>query len=221
LEDEAEGDGYRPDRVVAAFGGWSAGGFGTLYNYHWMLDDLQWPATVAFPDSALALDNGSAYYSVRMLGVLLVESWNAMPYLPPYCFRGECAVGPILYDATAPRLKAVPNQQFLILSNQNDNTQVSTTFFSGNAAWINEERSTVCDTRDLNGIHYYLTSDTESVHVVSRSHFYSEAVDGVVMSDWLWNGVVEDPNSTMSVMEEGDFVTAIPGVDPFPCQVPP
>ena len=45
-------------------------------------------------------------------------------YLPPYCFATNCGVGPVLLDATAPRLKAVPEQQFLVLSNQVDSTQV-------------------------------------------------------------------------------------------------
>ena len=40
-------DGYRPDRIRVLFGGFSAGGFGTLYNYHYVLDDLQWAHTAA------------------------------------------------------------------------------------------------------------------------------------------------------------------------------
>src|SRR6056297_1127002 len=34
--DEAGGDGFRPDELIALFGGFSAGGYGTLYNYHWV-----------------------------------------------------------------------------------------------------------------------------------------------------------------------------------------
>ena len=52
--DEQGGQGFRPDQLVAIFGGWSAGAYGTLYNYHWFLDDLQWPRTMAFPDAGLA-----------------------------------------------------------------------------------------------------------------------------------------------------------------------
>ncbi|MGB5809593.1 MAG: pectin acetylesterase-family hydrolase [Polyangiales bacterium] len=218
--DEEDGDGYRPDQIVAAFGGFSAGAFGTLYNYHWLLDDLQWPATAAFPDAALALDSGG-FTSVATLGNILLNAWAARPFFPPYCFEGVCAVGPVMYEATAPRLKAVPNQQFLILSNQNDQTQVNTTFFPSTAAWINEERATACQTRDLNGIHYYLTGVVDSVHVVSLGPLYDEAVDDQVMSDWLWEGVIADPDATVSRMEEGSFVLDIPGVDPFPCPVPP
>lgn len=221
LLDEQGGAGYRPDQIVAAFGGWSAGGFGTLYNYHWVLDDLQWPRTTGFPDAALALDNGDPGFGLVALGGLLKLVWNASSVFPTYCFSGDCAVGPILYEATAPRLKAVPNQQLLILSNQNDSTQVNTTFFSSTSQWINEARSSACNTRDLNGIQYYLTSVTNSVHVVSLGSLYAGSVDGVTMSDWLWDGVIGAPDAVTDQMEEGAFVTAIPGVSPFPCSVAP
>lgn len=220
LLDEEDGDGYRPDQVVAAFGGFSAGAFGTLYNYHWMLDDLQWPNTTGFPDSGLALDSGGLL-SVRTLGGVLLTTWAAKAFFPPYCFAGDCAVGPDLYEATTPRLKAVPNQQLLILTNQWDQVQVDTTFFPSTASWINEERFTVCETRDLTGINYYLTGVPDDIHVVSLGPLYDEAVDGQVMSDWLWNGVIGDPDATADRMEEGDFESVIPGVLPFPCEVPP
>jgi hypothetical protein len=221
LIDEESDAGYRPDQVLSMFGGWSAGGFGTLYNYHWMLDDLQWPQTTGFPDAALSLDSGGLL-SVATLGSFAISAWGTQPYLPPYCFDGGCAVGPVLYEATAPRLKAVPNQQLLILTNQNDAVQVGTTFFPSTPAWINAARESVCDTREVNGIHYYLTSITDSVHVVSLSdELYQGSVDGAVMSEWLFEGAVSDPDSVVSRMEEGDFVAAIPGVNEFPCTVAP
>ena len=142
--------------------------------------------------------------------------------MPPYCFDNTCAVGPVLYEASEPRLKAVPNQQFLILTNQNDDVQVGTTFFPTNADWINAERESVCDTRDLNGIHYYLTTFTNSIHVVSLSdELYAGAVDGEAMSEWLYAGAVTDPDNVVDRMEEGDFVTDVDGVNPFPCEVAP
>jgi hypothetical protein len=55
--DAEAGAGFRPDELVALFGGWSAGGYGALYNYYWFLDDLLWPRTAAFPDAGGALDN--------------------------------------------------------------------------------------------------------------------------------------------------------------------
>ena len=66
----------------------------------------------------------------------------------------DCGVGPVILAATAPRLKEVPEEQFLVLSNQVDDTQVGTTFFATTADWINALRTAYCQTRDLNGVHY-------------------------------------------------------------------
>ncbi|MGB5310595.1 MAG: pectin acetylesterase-family hydrolase, partial [Polyangiales bacterium] len=160
--DEAGGAGFRPDELVALFGGWSAGGYGALYNYHWFLDDLLWPRTAAFPDASGALDNERPF-GVALLGEVKIpaDGWNMLPYLPPYCFEGRCAVGPVLYNAISPRLKQVSEQQMLILSNPYDDTQRRDAFFTGpgepseevwRAIWINTMRSDYCDTKDLNGI---------------------------------------------------------------------
>ena len=46
--DSTEETGFRPDQLQVLFGGWSAGAYGTIYNYHWFLDDLQWPKTIQF-----------------------------------------------------------------------------------------------------------------------------------------------------------------------------
>ncbi len=213
------GAGFRPDELIALFGGFSAGGYGTLYNYHWVLDDLQWPRTAAFPDAGGALDNGSV--GVRTLGVALLPVWNATPYLPPYCFSGDCAVGPDNYRALSPRLKQVPEQQYLILSNQKDNTQQMDAFFSDEAQWIDAMRTAYCDTKDLPGIQWYLTSDSRnSVHVVSiRDEFYYGEVVGERMVDWFWRAVT-DPDSITDRAEEGNFTTDIPGSHPFPCELP-
>ena len=229
LLDEEGGEGYRSDRMTAMFGGFSAGAFGTIYNYHWVLDDLQWSNTAAFPDAALALNSPGAL-NIEALGNAIIDGppplgWASRPYLPPYCFQGECAVGPVLYEATAPRLLGTPQQQLLILSNQVDDTQVATTFFPDEATWINAMRSAFCDTRDLPGVLYYLTTEpgdpTESVHVVSlRPELYEGSVDGAVMSNWLFGGV-SDPSSLESRVEESSLSVDIPEVDPFPCTVPP
>lgn len=219
--DAEGGDGFRPDQLIALFGGWSAGGYGTLYNYHWLLDDLQWPRTAAFPDAGGALDNGLAL-GVRALGLVKIPAWGAMPNLPPYCFSGDCALGPVLYEAISPRLKQVPEQQFLILSNQRDETQSRDSYFPNVVDFINALRQSYCDTKDLNGINYYYTSvSSESIHVVSiRPQLWAGEVDGEVMRDWFWRAVTE-PDTIQSRVEEGDFVDALPGVEPFPCEVAP
>lgn len=217
--DQTTEEGYRADRLRVLFGGFSAGAFGTIYNYHYLLDDLQWAHTAAYPDAGLALDNGEVL-GVGTLGALLIAQWGSHNYLPPYCFAFNCGVGPVLLNATAPRLKAVPEQQFLILSNQVDDTQVGTTFFASVDLWVNEMRASYCETRDLTGVQYYLPAITESVHVISpREELYTNRpVDGVIMRDWL-AGAFTNPDDVSDRVEEGTLVQDIPGVMPFPCAI--
>ncbi|MGB5696906.1 MAG: pectin acetylesterase-family hydrolase [Polyangiales bacterium] len=232
-EMDAEGGaGFRPDELIALFGGWSAGAYGALYNYHWFLDDLLWPRTAAFPDAGGALDNGEPF-GVKLLGALKIpfeNGWGMLPNLPPYCFAGDCAVGPVLYNAISPRLKQVPEQQMLILSNPRDDTQRGDAFFTGmgqtdeywSAKWINTMRQDYCDTKDLNGINYYYTSvSTESLHVVTlRPELWEGTVDGEAMRDWFVRAVTE-PDTIQSRVEEANFVQDIPGAEPYPCAVAP
>jgi len=218
--DEAGDTGFRPDELVALFGGFSAGGYGALYNYHWVLDDLQWPRTAAFPDAGGALDNGSVA-GIRSLGPLKIPAWGTRNYLPPYCFAGDCAIGPVNYAALSPRLKQVPEQQYLILSNQKDRTQQGDAFFTDEAQWIDAMRKAYCDTKDLPGIQWYLTSESiNSTHVVSiRDEFYYGDVAGERMVDWFWRAVT-DPDSVEDRAEEGNFTVDVPGSSPFPCELP-
>jgi len=223
LNDTSE-DGYSPDKLRVLFGGFSAGAFGTLYNYHYVLDDLQWAHTAAYPDAGLALDNGETL-GVSGLGALLIygqppTGWGSRNYVPPYCFAPNCGVGPVVLAATSPRLKAVPEQQFLILSNQVDSVQVGTTFFDSTDAWVNEMRQTYCETRDLPGVQYFMPAITQSVHVVSPRHelYTLRHVDGVLMRDWLESGFTA-PDVVTDQVEEGTLVQDIPGVLPFPCPV--
>jgi len=220
MMDQEGGKGYRPDELIALLGGWSAGGYGTMYNYHFMLDDLLWQRTSAFPDGGCGLDNGELL-GVRILGFTKIPEWGALPNLPPYCFSGDCAVGPDNYAAYAPRLKQVPEQQYLILSNQKDRTQQGDAFFSDEAVWIDAIRKAYCDTKDLNGIQWYLGSDSEnSVHTISmRDEFYYGEVAGERLVDWFWRAVT-DPDSVTDRAEEGNFTTDIPGSHPFPCALP-
>lgn len=215
-------EGYRADRMRVLFGGFSAGAFGTLYNYHYLLDDLQWVHTAAYPDAGLALDSGGSL-SIAALGILLISDtpplgWGSRNYLPPYCFATNCGVGPILLEATSPRLKEVPEQQFLILSNQVDLTQVGTTFFADLPAWINELRRSYCETRNLLGVQYYLPAITQNVHVISpRNDLYTDRpVDGVLMRDWLAGGF-SAPDEITDRVEEGTLVDDYPGTMPFDC----
>ncbi|NQX88471.1 MAG: hypothetical protein HRT77_07385 [Halioglobus sp.] len=218
--DENSEAGFRPDQLIALFGGFSAGGYGTLFNYHWMLDDLQWPRTAAFPDAGGALDNGTVT-SISSLPPLKIPAWGTQPYLPPYCVNGECIIGPENYRIMSPRLKAVPEQQYLILSNQLDDTQGQDSFFTDSPTFVNAIRSAYCETKDLRGIQWYLTSQSDaSQHVVSIfDEFYYGDVAGERMVDWFWRAVT-DPDSVTDWAEEGNFITDVPGVEPFSCGLP-
>ena len=219
--DNAGGDGFRPDRVQALFGGWSAGAYGTMYNYPFLVDELLWPRSTGFPDAGMALHNGELL-GVRNLGLAKIPAWNMGPLLPPYCFAPECAEGPHLLRKASPRLLQVPEQQILTVTNPKDDIQQNDAFFSDEAFWINTMRTEVCDLRDLPGLQFYLTSiSDESVHVVTiRDELWEGSVDGVVMRDWF-SRAVSDPASISDRMEEANFVQDIPGVEPFPCAVAP
>ena len=215
--DAEGGDGYRPDNVTALFGGFSAGSYGTLYNYHWFLDDLLWPNTVAFPDGGLAVDNGELL-GVGSLGALKIPAWGMQNLLPAYCFEGPCSGGEVLVNALSPRLQR-PEQNILMLSNQLDSTQAGDAFFADDASFINALRQMYCDTRDLGGVHWFLGSESStSVHVIStRDDMMTREVAGSTLAAFLERAVT-DPMSLQSHVEEADFVDAVPGVLPIPCE---
>ncbi|MAQ19868.1 MAG: hypothetical protein CMN30_34325 [Sandaracinus sp.] len=214
----AGGTGYRPAEVRALFGGFSAGSYGTLYNYHWVLDDLQWPRTAAFPDAGLALDNGETL-GVAGLGAIKIPVWGMRNNLPPYCFDGDCALGEVIVNALAPRLLQVPEQQMLLLSNQRDSIQQGDAFFEVEGDFVNTLRRTYCDTKDLAGIQWYLTSAPDPVHVVTiQPDLWTGSVDGVEMRDWF-ERAMSDPSSLTDHAEESDYTTRVDGVEPFPCTV--
>ncbi len=223
-EMDTDPEGYRPDRIKMLFGGTSAGGFGALYNYHYVLDDLQWVHTSSWPDAALALDSGTGF-SIGNLGILLLSNqaplgWGALHMLPPYCKATNCGVGPVMYAASAPRLKNEPEQQFLVLSNQVDSTQVGTTGFPNAGTWINAMRQSYCDTQDTNGLRYFLPAITSSTHVIATKTnlFTGQSVDGILMRDWL-DLAMTDGDSLFDAVEEGSLVGSISGVNAFPCSI--
>lgn len=221
---DADSEGYRADRIRMLFGGTSAGGFGALYNYHYVLDDLQWIHTAAWPDSALGLHNGEIF-GIGSLGLFFFSDtnpirWQARSYMPPYCQTSFCATGPRIYQRSAPRLKREPEQHFLVVSNQVDNVQVNTTLFASTADWVNALRQSYCDTAGTNGLRYFLPADPSSRHTIvnQTGDFTGTSVDGITMGDWF-DLAMSDPDSTPDAVEEGSLAAAISGVDPFPCTV--
>ena len=148
-----------------------------------------------------------------------IPAWGALPYLPPYCFSGDCAVVSVIARALEPRLLTVPEQQMLLLTNQIDDVQAGDAYFSSREDFVNVLRQTYCDTQDLHGLAWYLTSVPDSVHVVTlRSELWSGSVGGMVMRDWVASASI-DGQTVESYAEESDFVDRVPGVEPFPCTV--
>ena len=220
--EQTTASGYRPDLLQVFFGGESAGGFGVAYNHHYLIDDLRWTRTTAVLDSALGLSNGQ-FLGVPGLGTLMVGTegnlaWGSLPILPPYCQAVFCAVVPEMSLVSAPRLLAVPEQRILHVSNQIDNTQVSTTFFPSLASWVNALRASYCDVRGTPGVHYFLPAVSSSIHTVLRSNTFMQnlTADGVTMGDFL-AGAFFDPENTQDRVDEGTLADDYGGVQPFPC----
>jgi hypothetical protein len=220
--DATDPGGYRADRPLMVFSGSSAGGYGAAYNYHWVLDDLGWVHTSAVPDAALAMDNGTL--GVIALGVATLPAtypgWNTQPFLPPYCFAGDCAeIFVNLEAATAPRLLGAPEQQFLNVSNQIDATQRNTTLFASNAAFVNTLRSSYCGIQDTPGVRSFLRASTTSIHgQLNNGNWDTGIVDGSVLRDWV-GGAMTNPSGVLDAVEEGTLVADISGVLPFPCTI--
>ena len=220
-----EADGYRPDRLTVIFSGESAGAFGVQYNYHYVLDDLRWAHTTAVPDAGMALDNGGAV-GVKALGAIISTEnnpfgWGTLPYQPTYCQDTDCAVGPILQQATTVRLKAVPEQQILNVTNQVDQTQISTTFFPSAVSWINALRTSYCENQGLNGIRYWMPAQSAPYHTILRtpSRFNSVTAGGVTVAQFLADAMAS-PDTVVDHVDEGTLVTDYPGVNPIACLGP-
>jgi hypothetical protein len=220
--DDDSAEGYRPDRMRVLFAGESAGAFGVMYNYHYLVDDLRWSHTTGAPDAGLALDNGTAV-SVRSLGALIRTEtnpfgWGTLPLQPPYCLASGCAVGNELEAITAVRLKAVPEQQILNISNQVDTTQVSTTFFPSIPSWTNAVRTTYCANKGMTGLRYWFSAQTAPFHTILRtnSRFTTVTAGGVTVRDWL-AAAIADPDGVVDRVDEGTLVADYPGTNPIPC----
>ncbi len=220
--DAEDPTGYRADVPRMIFSGSSAGGYGASYNYHWVLDDLGWVHTASVPDAALAMDNGVV--GVIFLGTVTLPptfpGWNTQPFMPPYCFTGDCAEIFInLEAATAPRLLGVPEQQIMHISNQIDSTQRNTTLFASNADFVNTLRSSYCDIQGTPGVHSFLRGSSTSIHgQVNNNNWDNAIIGGTRMRDWV-AGVMSNPTGVIDKTQEGTLVADFPGVQPFPCTI--
>jgi len=221
--DAEDGDGYRADRPHVVLAGTSAGAYGVLYNYHWLLDDLGWEHATAVPDAGVGIDNGSA--GVILLGAVAglpgSPGWGSKPLRAPYCFSSDCMeIVTNLERATAERLLAVPEQRILHVTNQVDLVQQSTTLFPSMAAFVNALRAGYCDTLGEPAIAWFLRGSSTSIHGELTNAWWDAAgIDGVALRDWV-GGAVADPAAVVDRVEEGTLLADFPGMLPFPCAVP-
>jgi hypothetical protein len=214
-------EGYRPDLLRVNFNGSSAGGFGVVFNLHHVLDEERWSRTTFVNDAALGLNSGTPF-SIAALGVLAQAAWSTRLTQPPYCLSDgttgpSCAIGPVLNAAHAERMLGTPEQQLLILSNQIDDTQVSTTGWPSTAAFVNETRSQYCNQDSLPGLRFFLDAIPTSLHtyLTVDSSYYGEEIAGTTVSDWVEQGVF-DPTNLPNIVEEGTLADD-PAIFPFPC----
>ena len=147
--------------------------------------------------------------------------WNAQPYLPPYCFTGSCAeIFTNLEVATSPRLLGVPEQQMLHISNQVDDTQVTTTGFRNRRNFINELRASYCAAQGTSGVHAFLRASSASVHgQLNNNNWETDIAGGTMLRDWL-GGAMGNPAGVTDKVDEDTLVADIAGVLPFPCTLP-
>jgi hypothetical protein len=213
--------GYRPDRPMVVISGTSAGGYGAAYNYDFLLDELQWVHSTSVRDAGLGMDNGGPD-GVFALGALALfptsPGWNVRPYLPPYCLDATCAEPFItLAAAQAARLKAVPDQQILVVTNQVDSTQVSTTNFPSVPAFINELRASYCAIQGTPGVHAFLFASSSSIHgMINGPEWNNNAIGGTLLRNWVGDAM-SDPDGVIDEVATGTLEVDRPGTMPFPC----
>lgn len=213
--------GFRPDRLQVLLSGSSAGGFGAAYNYHFLLDDLQWAHTTSVQDAGLGMDNGGPDGVFALAAVALLPTspgWGILPYFAPYCLGPTCAETYINLDqAQSARLKAVPDQQILVVTNQVDSTQVATTNFPSVPAFVNELRASYCDIKGAQGVHSFLFASNSPIHGMINDTSWNQAlIGGTLLRDWV-AGAMSDPDSVIDKIAIGTIEASRPGVLPFPC----
>ena len=187
--DQETAEGYRPDLLGVAFGGTSTGGFGAEFNYHYVFDDMRWVNSTAIPNSAQSVDTGDVN-GLLQFGTPIILSdtdpigWGARPMMPPYCFSHACVLHAGLQAASVPRLKGTPYQQFLNLTNQVDDIQRATTYFTSIVDWTHALRTAYCANQGLGGIRYFMPAVPTSIHgILINSLYTSLTVGGTSVRD--------------------------------------
>ena len=206
--DATRGEGYRPENLQVVFGGSGSGGYGVAFNLHYLLDELRWTKTTAVVDSSLAPDNGGNDGIGSILPPLLLgtggpDGWNARSMAPPYALPDGLVTGPDLFRAHSQRLDVAKGQLLLNVSNQVDDAQVAFGHFSSQKNFVTAARSTYCQTRNDDGLRFFLPATLSSQSAfLNTTNLMTATSTGVGLGTWLTQAV-NNPTMLQDKVEEG------------------
>lgn len=225
---QAEDTAYDPSTIQMTLTGSSAGGFGTMYHYHYLLDELRWRNGTAVNLWGQGIDDqGATGSALRALVSALGNAWDLFNILPPYCNDPACVHVEEQVTRTMPRLDTskYPRQHYSNVTAQIDVTQAVTTGYGGDAAglkaWGDALRDTYCRMRDANNIpsqdnqHFYLP--LISAHGFNPNNSYAPNNISTYnwMADWEQDYAVVDnvDASANDIVVSGNTIT----LKPFDC----
>lgn len=206
--DATKGAGYRPENLQVVFGGSGSGGYGVAFNLHYLLDELRWTKTTAVVDSSLAPDNGAndgigSIFPPLLLSTSDPDAWNARAMAPPYALPDGLVTGPDLFKAHAQRLDVAKGQLLLNVSNQVDDAQVAFGHFSSQKNFVTAARSTYCQTRNEDGLRFFLPATLSSQSgFLNTNNLMTATSTGVGLGTWLTQAV-NNPAMLEDKVEEG------------------
>ncbi|MBM4243432.1 MAG: hypothetical protein FJ148_06395 [Deltaproteobacteria bacterium] len=206
--DASDGEGYRPDTMQVVFGGSGSGGYGVVFNLHYLLDELRWAKTVAVVDSSLAPDNGGGNGVASIFPRLLLatddpDAWNARAMAAPYALPDGLVTGPDLFRAHAARLDPAKGQLLLNVSNQVDDAQVVFGNFASQQSFVIAARSTYCATRSEAALRFFLPAALASTsQFLNTNSFATASSTGVTLASWL-SQAASNPTALADIVEEG------------------
>jgi hypothetical protein len=112
--------------------------------------------------------------------------------------------------ATSPRLKAVPEQQVLTVSNQVDSTQKGAGEFTNMVHFVNTLRIKYCEQQGTNGLRSLLSASSTPLHghISKNTSFNAITIGGTLMRDWLGQAMAA-PDSVIDKVTTGTMARAV------------
>ena len=111
--------------------------------------------------------------------------------------------GPDLFRAHAARLDVAKGQLLLNVSNQVDDAQVAFGHFSSQKNFVTAARSTYCQTRNDDGLRFFLPATLSSQSAfLNTTNLMTATSTGVGLGTWLTQAV-NNPTMLQDKVEEG------------------